>query len=63
MMFFWIILIIAAIMLFSFFSGQDASETGRAAFVTETPLDVLKERYARGELTQAEFVRMKMEIQ
>ncbi|WP_407672316.1 SHOCT domain-containing protein [Noviherbaspirillum pedocola] len=29
----------------------------------ETPLDILKKRYARGELTREEFEQMKQDIQ
>jgi putative membrane protein len=29
---------------------------------TETPLDILKKRYAKGEITKEEFERMKNEI-
>ena len=29
----------------------------------ETPIDILKKRYARGEITKEEFDRMKNEIQ
>jgi putative membrane protein len=36
--------------------------TRKSSGVQESALDILKKRYARGELTREEFERMKQEI-
>ncbi|MEW6329260.1 MAG: SHOCT domain-containing protein [Candidatus Micrarchaeota archaeon] len=47
---FWIIVIIAVVSLI---------EEGKPS---KNPLEILKERYAKGEITRAEFQRMKKEL-
>lgn len=59
MMFFW--LIILAVLVYGIFSfsrnrGGGAQTGGKA-------LDILKERYARGEISREEFERMKKDIE
>jgi putative membrane protein len=51
MWFFWILLLVVAVLVIRAAMGNDSStiSKGRAA------LDILKERYARGELNQDEF--------
>ncbi len=60
-MFFWIILIlvILALVMFAKKTGKGSESQG---LKQETALDVLKKRYARGELSKEEFKRMKQEI-
>ena len=64
-MFMWlIVIVIIAVALYLIFSsnrnltGGD-SRGGRS----ESPLDILKRRYAEGEITKEEFDRMKREIE
>ena len=41
-------------------NGQIAKPTGSS---TETPLDILKRRYAKGEVTKNEFEQMKKDLE
>lgn len=57
MIIFWIFLIMVIIFMVRAFSGQPPRHP-----VIETPLDILKRRYAAGEITAQEFKEMKGEI-
>ncbi len=61
--FFWILIILAVIILIVVLSKIRSSETDGNSPGRETPLDILKKRYARGELTKEEFEQMKQDIQ
>ncbi|MGE5255228.1 MAG: SHOCT domain-containing protein [Hyphomicrobiales bacterium] len=39
-----------------------SSRRGQSAFHADSPLDILKKRYARGELTRDEYQNMKRDI-
>ncbi len=61
-----IIMIIVALVVVYFYFGRggyrppwDRYPSGRE---TETPLDILKKRYARGEIKKEEFDQMKKDI-
>jgi putative membrane protein len=61
-----IIMIIVAVVLIYFLFGRggyrppwDRYPSGRE---TETPLDILKKRYARGEIKKEEFEQMKKDL-
>lgn len=61
--FMWLILIIlAGIVIYFVFAwskrGQNADNPAR-----ESPLDILKKRYARGEITKEKFDRLKNDIE
>jgi putative membrane protein len=53
---FWIFLIVLLIRLF-----RHQKSEGSATF-EKSPLDILKERYAKGEITKKEFEDMKKDI-
>ena len=60
-LFMWILLLIAVVLIV--YSLMRASKTG--SFGTspyETPLDLLKKRYARGEITKEKFDEMKKDL-
>ena len=61
--FFWILIILAVIILIVVLSKTRSSGVAGNSAGRETPLDILKKRYARGELTKEEFERMKQDLQ
>ncbi|PKN32580.1 MAG: hypothetical protein CVU61_17520 [Deltaproteobacteria bacterium HGW-Deltaproteobacteria-19] len=56
------ILFIVVIGVLIYLLIRNAKGKGGTGGAGETPLDILKKRYARGELTQDEFDRMKKEL-
>lgn len=61
---FWVVIIGGAIWLISrqFNTGATNQSTHQRANQTETPRDILKKRYARGEITEDEFKEMKRNL-
>jgi putative membrane protein len=57
MIIFWALVITAAVYLFRSIANKSGSEVRHDA-----PLDILKRRYAKGEITREEFERMKDEL-
>ena len=60
--FMWLILLIV-IGILIYFVLQASKSKGFTDSTTETPLDILKKRYAKGEITKEEFDRMKADIE
>ncbi len=58
----WLLIIlliaVAALVLFSRFRVDERHPTEK-----ETALDILKKRYARGEISREEFVKMKADVE
>ncbi|MFO7801575.1 MAG: SHOCT domain-containing protein [Desulfovermiculus sp.] len=63
MIFFWVLIILAVIILIVLISKSRRSRTSSNSSGRETPLDIIKKRYARGELSKEEFERMKQDLQ
>jgi putative membrane protein len=60
MLLFWVLIVVGIIMLFGWLrKGKMTEFSGQR----ETPLDVLKRRYAQGEIGKDEFDRMKKDIE
>lgn len=62
---FWLVIIVAVVFLFrrGFLGcgmGQQNNGNRRS---DETPLNILKQRYAKGEISRDEYERMKKELQ
>jgi putative membrane protein len=56
MLLFWLLVIIGIVYLIKYFSKNQSSEQHKS------PLDILKERYARGEIDKAEFEKKKKDL-
>ncbi len=57
---FWIFLIAVVVVLVKAFSTRPGTDTGARQ---ESPLEVLKARYARGEIDEEEFHRRRGELE
>ncbi|MDI6727324.1 MAG: SHOCT domain-containing protein [Thermodesulfovibrionales bacterium] len=54
---FWVLVILGIVYLVKAIAGRGASSK------EETPLDILKKRYARGEIDAEEFARKKKDLE
>jgi len=58
---FWALLITGIILLIVWIIRR-VSYTGRDFYYTDKSIEILKERYAKGEITKEEFDKMKKDI-
>ncbi len=61
-MFMWLIFLIAIGLLIYFFI-QAQKTKGQTPTENESPLDILKKRYAKGEINKEDFERMKGDLE
>jgi putative membrane protein len=61
MMFPWLFLLILVVLVI-LFMGRSGRPFGSSSEQAETPLEILKKRYARGEISKEEFEEMKKNI-
>jgi putative membrane protein len=61
-MFMWIIFLIV-IGLLVYFIVQGQKTKGQTPTQNESPMDILKRRYAKGEITREEYERMKKDLE
>lgn len=59
----WLILIIVVGIIIYFAFSQNKIPGDSTDIPGETPMDILKKRYARGEISKEEFDRIKSEIE
>ncbi len=60
--FFWIVLIVLIIWAIVRFSNQKSNGSSNLTH-RETPLDILKRRYASGEITKQQYDEMRRDLQ
>jgi putative membrane protein len=62
MMILWtVFLILIAVFIYALIKGKTTGMWGSP--VVETPVEILKKRYAKGEITKDQFEQMKKDIQ
>ena len=60
--FMWLIVLVL-ICIVIYFLVQSSKSKSSAGPISETPLDILKKRYAKGEIDKEEFDRMKQDLE
>lgn len=55
----WLIPLIAILVIYFLVKNNSRNKNGQS---TESPLDILKKRYAKGEITKEQFEEMKENI-
>lgn len=61
MVFFWVVVLAGSVLLVRWVASY-GEKKGQGTAATETALDILKKRYARGEITREEYERMRKDI-
>lgn len=59
---FWIVLIAVIVWAIVRFNNRNLPTNSTNIVEKETPLDILKKRYAKGEITKEEFERTKKDL-
>lgn len=62
MLLFWALIITAIVLLVRGFAGKPGANPGISQERSKTPLDILGERYARGEIDKAEFEQKRSDL-
>ncbi len=60
---FWVLILIGGVFLFMKYLSRTKKGDGSQGWFGSNPLEILRERYARGEIDQAEFERMKRDLE
>jgi putative membrane protein len=60
---FWIFILAGGVILLIKYLSRTKDGDGMQGWFGSNSLDILKERYARGELDQTEFERMKRDLE
>ena len=60
MILFWILIVVGVVLLVKWFAGQSSADKGPRE---RTPLEILRERYARGEIDREEFEQKRRDLE
>jgi putative membrane protein len=60
---FWVLILVGGVFLFMKYLSQTKKGDGSQGWFGSNPFEILRERYARGEIDQAEFERMKRDLE
>jgi putative membrane protein len=63
MLIWWVIIIGIVVVLLNGVRNRGMNDDDRAYNFSKNPLDILKERYAKGELTEEEYKKMRRDLQ
>lgn len=63
MILFWILIIAALAYSVSWLARRDSSRDDRSLDTHQQPIDILRERYARGEISKEEFDEIKKDLE
>lgn len=61
MVIFWVVVIVGIVLLVKWLSASSGKDTG--SFAKESPMEILKRRYAAGEIGKEEFEEKKKDLQ
>jgi len=62
-MFMWMLLIIILVAVILYWAVKSTKSKGQMDASVEKPIDILKKRYAKGEITGEEYERMKKDLE
>jgi putative membrane protein len=63
MMLFWVVIIVGVVLGIAWILRQGTAADGGGAARRDQALDILRERYARGEISKEEFDRMRRDLE
>jgi putative membrane protein len=59
----WLWFLLIALAFYLIYLNSEKSRSPRQGSISEAPLEILKKRYARGEITREQFEEMKKDLQ
>ena len=60
---FWILVVVALIVVIKAIAGGGGSGSNSRSPQSDSPMEILKKRYARGEIDEQEFERRRKELE
>ncbi len=60
---FWVLILVGGVFLFMKYLSRTKKGDGSEGWFESNPFEILRERYARGEIDQVDFERMKQDLE